>query len=194
MLDLLLKKHTIILASGSPRRQQFLKELGISFEVQLKNIEETYPPHLRGKEIPEYLAALKASAYSNLKPNDILITGDTVVLYENSLLGKPKNSNEATSMLESLSGKTHKVISSICIKSVQKQVVCSDTTLVTFKKLSKNEIEFYLNNYNPYDKAGGYGIQDWIGKIGITHIEGSYNTVMGLPTHLLYDELLTFIK
>lgn len=182
----------IILASGSPRRQQFFKELEIPFSVHVKSIDESYPSHLKGKEISAYLSRLKASVFKNLKPNDILITGDTIVIHNGVCLGKPKDKQEAFKMLQTLSNSSHEVISSVCFTSAERQVVVSDVTKVYFKKLTEDEIWFYIENYNPFDKAGGYGIQEWIGAIGVTKIEGSYNTVMGLPTHLVYKTLMEF--
>lgn len=197
MLTEQLKNHRLILASGSPRRQQFLKDLGLDFEIRLKPVEEIYPDHLKkGAEVAEFLAVLKADAFSNLKPKEIVITGDTVVclpkddfLSEQIILGKPKDKEEAFEMLQSLSGKTHEVISSICLKSSQRTVVSHAVTKVTFKQLSEEESWFYINNFKPFDKAGAYGIQEWIGQIGVTKIEGSYFNVMGMPTHLLYSML-----
>ncbi len=192
MLKSQLSKYNIILASGSPRRQQFFKELDIPFTTQVKPVEEVFPEHLKEKEIAEYLAVLKASVFNELKKNDILITGDTIVLREGICLGKPKDENEATDMLRSLSGTHHDVISSVCFTTSKTQLVMSDLTKVYFKKLSDAEIKFYIQNYQPFDKAGGYGIQEWIGAVGVTKIEGSYNTVMGLPTHLVYKTLIEF--
>ncbi|MFD0991796.1 Maf-like protein [Tenacibaculum geojense] len=193
MLQNKLSNHHIILASGSPRRQQFLKDLNIDFEIRLKDIEEIYPKHLKTSEITDYLSKLKADAFTNeLNNNDILITSDTIVWLNNTALGKPKNYNEAFKMLSNLSANTHKVITSICITSKENQKIINDTTEVTFKTLTDEEINYYIENYQPYDKAGAYGIQEWIGKIGITHIKGSYFNVVGLPVHKLYKELMNF--
>ena len=187
------KNHTIILASGSPRRQQFLKELEIDFEIRLKEIEEIYPDHLKAEEITNFLAKLKASAFENeLQDNEILITSDTIVWLDNKALGKPIDASHAVRMLTEMSGKTHKVVTSVYIKSTKKEVVFHEETLVTFTNLSLDEIEFYLKNYKPFDKAGSYGIQEWIGLIAIEKIEGSYANVVGLPTHKLYKELMKF--
>lgn len=193
MLKQIFKDKKIILASGSPRRQQFFKELDIPYTIQVKPIDETYPSHLQGSEISEYLSQLKASIFSHLKANEILITGDTIVIHKGVCLGKPKDKKEAFEMLQTLSNSSHKVISSVCITSVERQIVVSDFTKVYFKKLTKDEIHFYIENFNPFDKAGAYGIQEWIGAIGVTKIEGSYNTVMGLPTHLVYKTLMEFV-
>lgn len=193
MLNDKFKKHKIILASGSPRRQQFLKELEIDFEIRLKEIEEIYPDHLKAEEITNFLAKLKASAFENeLQDNEVLITSDTIVWLDNKALGKPIDASHAVRMLTEMSGKTHKVITSVCIKSTKKEVVFYDETLVTFTDLSLDEIEFYLKNYKPFDKAGSYGIQEWIGLVAIEKIEGSYANVVGLPTHKLYKELMNF--
>ena len=193
MLNEKFKNHRIILASGSPRRQQFLKELDVDFEIQLKDIEEIYPEHLQAEEITNFLAKLKAEAFvSDLQNNDILITSDTIVWLNNKALGKPKDYEDAFEMLTEMSGKTHKVITSVCIKTTEKEVVFHDETLVTFAELSPEEIKYYLNNYKPFDKAGSYGIQEWIGLVAIQKIEGSYANVVGLPTHRLYEELMKF--
>ncbi len=181
------------MASGSPRRQHFFRELDLEFEIRLKEIEEHYPNHLKGEEITDYLAKLKASPFKGeLKENDILVTSDTIVWLNNTAIGKPKNSKHAKKMLKTLSGKSHKVISSVCITSVEKQIVFSDITEVTFKELSTEEIDFYINKYQPFDKAGSYGIQEWIGYIGIEKIVGSYFNVMGFPVHKFYQQLLKF--
>jgi septum formation protein len=193
MLNDKFKNHKIILASGSPRRQQFLKELELDFEIKLKEIEEIYPDHLKAEEITNFLAKLKASAFENeLQDNEVLITSDTIVWLDNKALGKPSDATHALRMLTEMSGKTHKVITSVCIKSTKKEVVFHDETLVTFTDLSLDEIEFYLKNYKPFDKAGSYGIQEWIGLVVIEKIEGSYANVVGLPTHKLYKELMNF--
>ena len=191
MLNEKFKNHKIILASGSPRRQQFLKELDIDFEIRLKEIEEIYPNHLQAEEITDFLAKLKANAFENeLKDNEILITSDTIVWLKNQALGKPTDASHALKMLTEMSGKTHEVITSVCIKTNQKEIVFHDKTSVSFASLTSQEIEYYLKNYKPFDKAGSYGIQEWIGLVAIEKIEGSYANVVGLPTHKLYSELL----
>jgi septum formation protein len=190
MLREILKNYTIILASGSPRRQQFLKDLDIDFIISTKPVDEIYPLHLKGAEITDFLADLKSKAFTELIENDVLITSDTIVWHNEKALGKPKDRDDAFKMLQSLSNKTHEVITSISIKTKHTQKVINDTTLVTFKKLSDEEIKYYIDTYKPYDKAGAYGIQEWIGFIGIDKIEGSYYNVAGLPVHKLYDELL----
>lgn len=190
MLQEKLKKYTVILASGSPRRQQFLKDLGIDFTIQLKEVEEIYPKGLKGSDITDYLADLKSKPFTNLSEKDILITSDTIVWLENSALGKPKNAEEAFKMLKSLSGKAHQVITSVSIKSKHFQKIVNDVTTVSFKHLSDEEITYYIKNYKPFDKAGAYGIQEWIGFIGISAIKGSYFNVVGLPVLKLYNELM----
>ncbi|NCT17649.1 MAG: septum formation protein Maf [Flavobacteriaceae bacterium CG_4_8_14_3_um_filter_34_10] len=192
MLAEKLKKFQIILASGSPRRQLFFKELGVDFVVQLIPVEEIYPNHLKGLEIANYIAQLKASVYTNIRPKDILITSDTIVWHQDKALGKPTSSKDAFAMLQSLSGSAHQVITSVCFTTTNQQITLADTTKVWFKKLTDEEINYYIEKYNPLDKAGAYGIQEWIGSIGITKIKGSYNTVMGLPTHLVYKTLMKF--
>ncbi|HKK12315.1 MAG TPA: Maf-like protein [Flavobacteriaceae bacterium] len=190
-----LSKYNIILASKSPRRQQFFKDLGLNFEVRLKPVVEDYPTRLRHFEISDYLAQLKAIPFKDeLTDRDILITSDTIVWHDNKALGKPGTASEAFQILKSISDQTHEVITSVCftMKSFQKTV--NATTQVTFKELTDDEINYYINTFQPYDKAGGYGIQEWIGKIGITHMEGSYFNVMGLPTHLVYKTLNDMVK
>ncbi|MCF6167039.1 Maf family nucleotide pyrophosphatase [Lutibacter sp.] len=183
-------KH-IILASASPRRQELFKKLGINFTIKTKEIEENYPSNLKEEEITNYLAILKANAFEGeISENEFIVTSDTIVWYKNSALEKPKNEKQAIEMLQKLSGTHHKVITSVCIKTTEVQKVFFDTTIVHFKHLSKDEISFYIKNYKPFDKAGAYGIQEWIGFIGVTKIEGSYFNVMGLPVHKLYEELL----
>jgi septum formation protein len=190
MLKQKLKPYNVILASGSPRRQQYFRDLDIDFSIQLKEIEEIYPNELKGAEITDFLADLKSKAFTDLQEKDILITSDTIVWLENKALGKPKDTKEAFTMLRALSGKKHQVITSISIKSLSFQKIINDTTTVTFKELTDEEIQYYINTYKPFDKAGGYGIQEWIGFIGIENIEGSYFNVVGLPVHKLYQELM----
>jgi len=168
---------------------QFFKDLSLDFSIQLKEIEEIYPDHLKAEEISNYLAQLKASAFTDLQPNDILITSDTIVWHNNKALGKPKDLDEACKMIASLSNDTHEVITSVCFTTATQSKTVFQSTKVTFKTLSKEEIEHYVKTYQPLDKAGAYGIQEWIGFIGITNLEGSYFNVMGLPTHLVYETL-----
>ena len=190
MLREKLQEYNIILASGSPRRQQFFKDLDIDFSIQLKPIEEIYPKELKGAAITDYLANLKSKAFINLAEKDVVITSDTIVWLDDKALGKPKNEEEAFAMLRSLSGKKHEVITSISIKTKNNQQIISDVTAVTFKDLRDEEINYYIKNYKPFDKAGAYGIQEWIGFIGIINIEGSYFNVVGLPVHKLYKAFI----
>ena len=192
LADLLKDKH-LILGSSSPRRQALIKGLGLDVEIRIKAVKEEYPDRLRHFEISDYLAQLKSIPFENtLAPNDILMTSDTIVWFENKALGKPKDNNEAFEMLKSLSGHTHEVITSVCFKSLGKQKTINSITKVTFKTLSDSEINYYINNFTVLDKAGSYGVQDWIGQIAVTKIEGSYFNVMGFPMDMIYDTLLTF--
>jgi len=193
MLKEKLKGFKIVLASGSPRRQQFLRELDADFEIRLKEVDEIYPDTLQGAEITDYLAELKAAALSeSLSDDEILITSDTIVWHENRALGKPKDKEDAFTMIKSLSGKTHEVITSVCIKNAGNSETFNETTRVTFNPLSDDEINYYLDKYQPYDKAGSYGIQEWIGLVAIARIEGSYANVVGLPVDKVYQHLLKF--
>jgi septum formation protein len=195
MLKEILKNYHIILASGSPRRHQFLKELNIPFIVRTKPVKEVYPEGLQREEITDYLAKLKAEVFlKEIKDNEILITSDTIVWHEGKALGKPETTSEAFKMLESLSGKTHEVISSVTFTTNEVQETVSNITKVSFKELTKAEIDHYIKNYHPLDKAGAYGIQEWIGLIGITRVEGSYFNVVGLPTHLVYKCLTEIVS
>ncbi|MDX1784170.1 MAG: Maf-like protein [Aequorivita vladivostokensis] len=189
MLREKLKNHNIILASGSPRRQAFFKGLNLDFTIQVKAVDETYPNNLTRSEITDYLSQLKASVFLDLDENDILITSDTIVWKDEKALGKPKDFGEAKEMLQNLSGQMHEVITSVCFTSKEFQKTVNDVTKVWFKNLSEEEIDFYIKNYKPFDKAGSYGIQEWIGYIGIEKIEGCYFNVMGLPTRLVYKTL-----
>ena len=190
MLREKLKEYNIILASKSPRRQQFFKDLDIDFTIQLKEVEEIYPPELKGIEITDFLADLKSLAFKGLSEKDLLITSDTIVWLDQVALGKPKDAEDAFNMLRSLSGKKHQVITSISIKSKSFQKIINDVTTVSFKELSDDEINYYIKNYKPFDKAGAYGIQEWIGFIAIDNLEGSYFNIVGLPVHKLYKELM----
>jgi len=194
MLRKLLQKYTIILGSASPRRKGLLTDIGLIFNIQTTDKEENFPIELKEQEIAEFLAKQKSDFLSeNLNPEDLLITADTIVSFNKELLKKPSDKEEAFNTLSKLSGNTHKVITGVCIKTLEKEVVFSSTTMVTFNKLTKDEINYYINNYKPYDKAGAYGIQEWIGKIGIKNIDGSYANVVGLPTSKLYEQLKSFI-
>lgn len=196
-MDILKKinSYRIILGSQSPRRQFLLSELGIRFEVKVNSDqEENYPDNLKKEEIPVFLSKLKSEHLSGyIDDNTILITADTIVWLDDKVLGKPKDADDALSILKSLSGYKHTVYTGVCIKSINKEKVFSAETDVYFRELSDEEILFYIEKYKPYDKAGAYGAQEWIGYIGIEHIEGSYFNVMGLPVQKLYSELIAFI-
>lgn len=194
MLKEKLKGYKLILATASPRRQEYFRQLGLDFKIQLKEVEEVYPPELSGLEITEFLARLKAAAFlKELKPKEILITSDTIVWHENDALGKPKNLGEAAAMLKSMSNRWHEVITSVCFSTIESQITESCTTKVKFKKLMDSEIEYYVENFKPLDKAGAYGIQEWIGLIAIEEIQGSYTNVVGLPTHLVFKTLISMV-
>jgi septum formation protein len=189
--------YKLILGSASPRRQELLKSLGFDFMIKPLNVNEDFPDELKAHEIPLYLAEKKGNAYKaifeeEIKETEILITADTIVWCEGRALNKPENFVEGKKMLESLSGKMHEVYTGVCLKSGNKQTIFYDASKVYFKKLKSEEIEYYLTNYSPYDKAGGYGVQDWIGYIGIDKIEGSFYNVMGLPVKELFEELIKF--
>jgi septum formation protein len=193
MLKEKLNKINIILASGSPRRQQFFKEMDLHYTVRLKEIEEIYPEYLKGAEITNFLAELKANAFENeLEENDVLVTSDTIVWLNGKALGKPRDYDDAFKMLQQLANQTHEVITSVCLKSIDKIEIFHCVTKVTFADLSDEAIRYYLDNYQPFDKAGSYGIQDWIGLIGISNIEGSYTNVVGLPTEMLFHKLMQY--
>jgi len=194
MLNALLKDYQLILASASPRRHAFLKELDIPFKIQLQPVEEIYPNEYKQEEITNYLAQLKAEPFiKDLQSKDILLTSDTIVWHNHQALGKPKDQHEARYMLKQLSNASHSVITSICLTTISNQIVKHTSTKVTFKTLTSEEINYYIKHFQPFDKAGAYGIQEWIGSIGITKIEGSYNNVVGLPTHLLYETLKAMV-
>ncbi|MBS7199395.1 Maf family nucleotide pyrophosphatase [Butyricimonas paravirosa] len=185
-----IKNYKLILASASPRRQQLMKDAGFTFEVRLKNVEEKYPQELHLENVPEYLSKVKASAFrEELKADEVLITADTVVCIHDRILGKPADRKEAISMLQELSGNRHLVVTGVSVTTRTEQLSFSSRTDVFFKHLSNEEIEFYVDTYKPFDKAGAYGIQEWIGYIGIERIEGSFYNVMGLPIQRLYETL-----
>jgi septum formation protein len=186
--------YKLILGSASPRRQDLLKSLGFEFLNKPVKVDETlWPKELKAQEIPIFLAELKADAYDEpLKDDELLITADTVVWCEGKVFNKPENFAEGKKMLETLSGKMHEVFTAVCLKSANKQTTFYDVSKVYFKKLKTEEIEYYLTNFSPYDKAGGYGVQDWIGYVGIDKIDGSFYNVMGLPVKELYEELIKF--
>jgi septum formation protein len=183
----------IILASKSPRRQNLLKELGFDFEIKTKEIEEIYPPELQRENVAVFLSELKASTFVNdLRENDLVITSDTIVCLNDEIIGKPIDREDSIKMLGKLSGNKHEVITAVTLLSKEKQHTFYDITEVYFKTLTIQEIEYYVDNYQPFDKAGSYGIQEWIGFVGIQKINGSYFNVMGLPVKRVYEELINF--
>lgn len=187
------KDTTIILASQSPRRKELLAGLGLQFSTISLDIDETFDRNeLKKAQITDYLSAKKAKAYKAIQPNDLIITSDTTVWVDDESLEKASNREEAYEMIKKLSGKTHSVYTSVTIRSIKKEVTFSDETQVTFADLTDEEIYFYIDNYKPFDKAGAYGVQEWIGYIGVDNMNGSYFNVMGLPTHKLYKELMKF--
>lgn len=195
LLRKLLADRRLILASGSPRRQEFLKQLELPFQIRLKEIEEVYPSDLRHAQISEFLSIKKAEAFANeMKTNEILITADTIVWHKERALGKPLDREDAMKMLSSLSGDKHEVITSVCLTSLEKQLVFSDVTQVEFARIEPTELSYYIDNYQPYDKAGAYGIQEWIGYVGVRSIRGSYFNVVGFPVQKFYENLRTFLS
>lgn len=190
-----LKKYNIILASRSSRRRELLKGLDVAFTIAPDyNCDEVYPKSMRLLDVPSYIAEKKSDKYPNeLGENDILITADTLVVCDGELLGKPKDRDEAIKMLQKLSDNKHEVLTGVCFRSATRKRMFDVSTYVYFHRLKKSEIEYYVDNYKPFDKAGAYGVQEWIGYIGVERIEGSYYNVMGLPVQRLYTELLEFI-
>jgi septum formation protein len=188
------KKTKIFLVSKSPRRKQLLEEMGFTFETFTTDVEEVYPGHFTPPQIAEYLSQLKLAPinFSEYPKDSLFISCDTIVVLEDKILGKPKNVAEATSMLQQLSGKIHLVISGITVATTKKRITKHSITEVTFKLLSGKEIEYYITHYQPFDKAGAYGIQEWIGLIGVTSIRGCFYNVMGLPTQLVGEVLRSF--
>ncbi len=187
--------YKIILASRSPRRRQLLKELGIEFEVALRKYDESYPKGLKGEEIALHIARSKAHSFRNdISVGEIVITADTIVWCNDEVLGKPENEEDAKRILGKISGNTHEVITGVCICSSSSEKVFAVSTKVTFSPLTDEEIKYYIDHFDPYDKAGAYGIQEWIGLIGCSNIEGSYFNVVGLPVQRLYRELQHFVK
>lgn len=186
--------YKVLLASNSPRRKELLQGIDIDFEIKvLPDIDESYPASLPVEKVAEFIAEKKASSYTNnLKEDELLITADTVVILDGAIFGKPNNKEEANAMLTALSGKAHRVISGVCLATLEKQVSFSVTSEVLFSELCSEEIEYYINRYSPFDKAGSYGIQEWIGYIGVEHLSGSYFNIMGLPIQRLYRELKNF--
>ncbi|MBO4874491.1 MAG: septum formation protein Maf [Bacteroidales bacterium] len=186
-------KYNILLASASFRRRELLTQLGVQYSlVKPSQEEEVVPSDICVEDVSEYLACQKSNAYKDLKDNDLLITADTTVIVDNRILGKPKDYSDAFQMLRLLSGKTHLVVTGVCLRSIDKVVSFSVRTEVTFSKLDDDEIRFYIENYKPYDKAGAYGIQEWIGKVAVEGINGSFYNVVGLPVQRLYRELKKF--
>ena len=190
-----LKDYHIILASNSPRRRELLRGLDLDFEIKvLPHVSEGHPDDMSAVDIPLFISKEKASAYKDmLKPRDILITADTMVILGNEALGKPRDDDEARKMLHALSGKTHKVVTGVSLSATDKERSFAVTTDVTFKDLSDSEIDYYVSHYHPLDKTGAYGIQEWIGYVGVTGIRGSYFNVMGLPVQRIWDELNKFV-
>lgn len=185
--------YKIILGSASPRRQELLKSLGFHFSVLPTHADEDFPPHLKAQEIAIYLADKKAEAFLQpLRKHELLITADTIVWCENKIYNKPKDFYEGKKMLQALSGKMHQVFTGVCISGQEKSITFFDESKVYFKNFKDEEIEYYLLNYKPYDKAGAYGVQDWLGYTGIERIDGSFYNVMGLPVKKLYEELMQF--
>jgi len=188
-------KYKIILASSSPRRQELLRNLGLTFEIVIKDYVEDYPKSLSGKEIAMYLSQEKARSFiGQISDNEIVITADTIVWCDKKVLGKPAGRNEAIKMIKELSGKTHEVITGVTLLSSKNERTFYESTLVTFETLTEEEITYYIDNFNPYDKAGAYGIQEWIGIAACSRIEGSYFNVVGLPVQMVYRELTDFIN
>lgn len=190
MLDNL-RPFRLVLASNSPRRRELLGGLGIPFTVRtISGIDESYPANLDGADIPLHIARQKAAAYlPTLAPDELLITADTIVYLDNRVIGKPKDEDEAIRMLHTLSGRTHKVITGVSLSTTQQTRAFAAVSLVTFAPLSEEEIDYYVHTFHPLDKAGAYGVQEWIGMVGVKRIEGSYFNVMGLPVQRLYEEL-----
>ena len=187
-----LEKYDVVLGSNSPRRRELLHDMGVKFRVEaIRGIDESYPASLPVEEIPVYLARVKAGGHP-LQPNELLITADTVVVLDDAVLGKPVDEADAHRMLRSLSGRAHRVISGVCVTTVERCESFADTSIVHFADLTDDEIAYYVSHYRPLDKAGAYGIQEWIGNIGITGISGDFYNVMGLPTRKLYQLLKTF--
>jgi septum formation protein len=181
----------IILASQSPRRKELLSSLELTFECFTKSIDESYPENMEPTSVAKFLSEKKSNEYI-IKNNEIIITADTIVIHKNKILNKPKDKLQAAQMLRLISDTSNNVMTGVCVRSNNKQISFAESTQVTFGALGESEIQFYIDNYNPLDKAGAYGIQDWIGKIGVKNINGCYYNVMGLPIHRLYQELKRF--
>lgn len=190
-----LKSYQLILASQSPRREMLLKELGLEFDIIPLSVDESYPKELLLEQVPEYLAKKKAEPFlKNIQDKQIVLTSDTVVILYNELLGKPRNVKDAKNILHKLSGQTHEVISGVCLTTKQGQKSVSVRTKVSFKTLSEEEINFYIEKFQPLDKAGAYGIQEWIGYAAIERIDGSYSNIVGLPTATVYEMLKAIVS
>ncbi len=189
---LLMIKHKLILASGSPRRQQLLREAGFVFEVRTKATDESYPQSIDPIAVAKYIAQKKMDAFAHIGEGELVITADTVVKLDRTILGKPEDRDEAIGMLTEMSGRTHEVITGVCLKNSEKQLLFDALTKVTFRALAESEIKYYVDEWQPFDKAGAYGIQEWIGMVGIERIEGSYFNVVGLPVHQVYEHLISF--
>ena len=190
---LALGNKKIILASASPRRKELMKGLDIPFELRLRDSDESFPENLKKEDVAVFLARKKSNSYmSDLAENEILITSDTIVLKDDIIYNKPENEEDATRMLKALSGSTHEVITGVCIRSLEKELSFDSRSTVKFKNLEEDEISYYISRYKPFDKAGSYGIQEWLGYIAIEKIEGSYFNIMGLPVHRIYEELKRF--
>ena len=187
-------KHPLILASKSPRRKELLSKTGLSFELYSIEVEESFPAHMPVKEVAEYLARKKGVAYLKELPSHLIITADTTVVVDDEVLNKPADYQEAADMIHKLSNRRHEVITGVCITSPGETISFSETTWVTFGVLTNEEVDYYIRNYKPYDKAGAYGIQEWIGLIGIDKIEGSFYNVVGLPVNKIYQYLKNFEK
>ncbi len=188
------KKLKIILASASPRRKELLAGLDLAFEVKvIKGVSESYPESLRAEEVPQYISREKAAAYQ-VADDELLLTADTVVVVDNTILGKPHDADDARRMLRLVSGRTHQVVTGVTLTTAKAQKTFGVTTDVTFRQLTDDEINYYISHYRPFDKAGAYGIQEWIGYIGVTSIHGSYYNVMGLPVQRIYQEIMKMEK
>jgi septum formation protein len=186
--------YDVVLASGSPRRQELFSAMGIPHRVEVRNIDEVYPNHLKASQITDYLALKKAEAFDQINTNQIIITSDTIVWFEGRPVEKPLSRAHALEMLESLSGSIHEVYTSVCFKTKKETRLVNDCTKVWIDKISRTELEYYVDHYQPMDKAGSYGIQDFFGYIAVSRIEGCYYNVMGLPTRLVYQNLVSLVQ
>jgi len=182
----------LILASNSPRRQQLLRELGVPFRVEVRPTDETFPPNLPVAQVPAFLARQKADQFAQDIRNNLVLCADTIVVVGDAILNKPADGEEAARMLRLLSGRAHQVMTGVCLRSAEEEVAFTDTATVVFRALTDREIQYYIETYRPFDKAGAYGVQEWIGMIGIERIEGSFYTIMGLPVHRVYELLQNY--